>query len=204
MPNWTSNTLTIVSKDMDLLTKIEHEITSVEKDELTGKTIRFIDFNRIVPMPKTIDTDTVGCEADSFRYYCLKSGKGMLKNYSRYFSEREFTYRKDNKMYDLEDYEGDDCFNHRLEEMYKQGADIYTNITKYGYVSWYDWCNANGEPNGMRQNHSLSSIPTRTGCPVLLILHGRHLFLLLRKFRGNTILKSFFFQIMKEGRNQQK
>lgn len=68
MPNWTSNTLTIVSKDMDLLTKIEHEITSVEKDEL----------------------------------------------------------------------------------------------------------------------------------------NGRHLFLLLRKFRGNTILKSFFFQTMKEGRNQQK
>lgn len=142
MPNWTSNTLTIVSKNMDLLAKVEHEITSVEKDEFTGKTIRLIDFNRIVPMPKTIDTDTVGCEADSFRYYCLKSGKGMLKDYSRYFSKREFTYRKDNKMYDLEDYEGDDCFNHRLEEMYRQGADIYTNITKYGYVSWYDWCNA--------------------------------------------------------------
>lgn len=90
MPNWTSNTLTIVSENMDLLAKVEHEITSVEKDEFTGKTIRLIDFNRIVPMPKTIDTDTVGCEADSFRYYCLKSGKGMLKDYSRYFSERKF------------------------------------------------------------------------------------------------------------------
>lgn len=142
MPNWASNTLTIVSENMNLLKRIKDDITIKCKGEKKGKTISVIDFNRIVPMPKTMESDWVGGEADSFRYYCLKSSKEIPEGYNRCFKPMEFTYKNDGSMYELSDYEQDECFKTKLDFMYQYGASIYINVTKYGYKGSYDWCKA--------------------------------------------------------------
>lgn len=142
MPNWVKN---IVNVSEDTMNKIK------EKCFTDG----VLDFNKIIPMPKTLDLPE-GSITDRAIYYAYikkdvktkKEIKKILQGtsdfiYKNYWNELE-NYKKlghfDNiqdsaKNFKASDYEKD-LNIHTLEEL----GDMYIqNIKEYGYTSWYNW-----------------------------------------------------------------
>lgn len=142
MANWIHNKITIESEDNSLLEKIEEELKGDNGS---------LDFNKVIPMPGTMNGEAGGPEGDRLKYFCLKTNTPLPKNLGKYHL---YNMTKINgTAYDLKDYEkfleshepqkigyyGDP---NTKKAWLKEGEKIYINITKYGYKDWYDWSNA--------------------------------------------------------------
>lgn len=144
MPNWTYNTMTITSDSHTLLEKIKNEL--IGENEL-------LDFNKVIPMPETMNVISGSYEEDRLKYYCLKTNTPMPENLSHYFPYLRYMTKKNGEEYTLKDYEDYlkinenkkpqtvyESYPDTRESWLMEGEKIYINITKYGYKDWYDWC----------------------------------------------------------------
>ena len=156
MPNWVINKVRFSSRGKEIIDKI----TSTNNDE------EYVDFNKIIPMPKTLNITSGGNDRDAMQYALLKMDALQLKQtieklketstsfYGNYF-EKIYSCKK----YTLEELEKvakefeeklnsgkQDRFNevdykelgvNNLEDL---GNVYINNILQYGADSWYDWC----------------------------------------------------------------
>ena len=156
MPNWVINKVKFSSRGKEIIDKI----TSTNNDE------EYVDFNKIIPMPKTLNITSGGNDRDAMQYALLKMDALQLKQtieklketstsfYGNYF-EKIYSCKK----YTLEELEKvakefkeklnsgkQDRFNevdykelgvNNLEDL---GNVYINNILQYGADSWYDWC----------------------------------------------------------------
>lgn len=116
MPNNVENVITLKGSEEEIK-KLMKEIKSDEED------INLIDFNKIIPMPKSLMIE----ESSSMR-------KG-LKHYQEFLKDnnledidllnKEAKYLEENKSVD--------------KETFKLGKKAFLNIQNYGYATWYDW-----------------------------------------------------------------
>lgn len=156
MPNWVINKVKFSSRGKEIIDKI----ISIDNDE------EYVDFNKIIPMPKTLNITSGGNDRDAMQYALLKMDTSQLKQtieklketstsfYGNYF-EKIYSCKK----YTLEELEKvakefeeklnsgkQDRFNevdykelgvNNLEDL---GNVYINNILQYGADSWYDWC----------------------------------------------------------------
>ena len=156
MPNWVINKVKFSSRGKEIIDKI----TSTNNDE------EYVDFNKIIPMPKTLNITSGGNDRDAMQYALLKMDTLQLKQtieklketstsfYGNYF-EKIYSCKK----YTLEELEKvakefeeklnsgkQDRFNevdykelgvNNLEDL---GNVYINNILQYGADCWYDWC----------------------------------------------------------------
>ena len=159
MPNWVINKVKFSSRGKEIIDKI----TSTNNDE------EYVDFNKIIPMPKTLNITSGGNDRDAMQYALLKMDALQLKQtieklketstsfYGNYF-EKIYSCKK----YTLEELEKvakefeeklnsgkQDRFNevdykelgvNNLEDL---GNVYINNILQYGADCWYDWCREN-------------------------------------------------------------
>ena len=127
MPNWVRNEFTVTGDKKDIQKFLRH-IKSSENA---------FDFNKIIPMPKSLDTP-YGSDNDEDIYWYL-SNKGTLsvdevkKNpLSKLMRNRFFA-----------DHIGDVAkrIAKRVKApSYETGKQLCQNYTLYGATTWYDWC----------------------------------------------------------------
>lgn len=157
MPNWVINKVKFKSIGGEIIDKI---ISINEQEE------EYVDFNKIIPMPKTLNITSGGNDRGAMQYALLKMDTSQLKQtieklkgtstsfYGNYF-EKIYSCKK----YTLEELEKvakefeeklnsgkQDRFNevdykelgvNNLEDL---GNVYINNILQYGADSWYDWC----------------------------------------------------------------
>ena len=118
MPNYVSNILTVLGSKEQVAKVIEF----VKGDE------RVFDFNKILPMPKSLDIDCSSMGDDGMEYLFAKS-----KKYDFQRSERENELIKRFEKQPKE----------RQKEAIELGRKYLLNIANYGVTTWYDWNTAN-------------------------------------------------------------
>lgn len=157
MPNWVINKVKFKSRGGEIIDKI---ISINEQEE------EYVDFNKIISMPKTLNITSGGNDRGAMQYALLKMDTSQLKQtieklkatstsfYGNYF-EKIYSCKK----YTLEELEKvakefeeklnsgkQDRFNevdykelgvNNLEDL---GNVYINNILQYGADSWYDWC----------------------------------------------------------------
>lgn len=161
MANWIHNELTIELEDNSLLEKIEEKLKGDNGS---------LDFNKVIPMPKTMNVESGSLEGDRLKYFCLKTNTPMPNNLGKYRLYQ--MVKKDGTAYTLKDYEEflehhehqrmGYCGNPNTKEAWlKEGKKIYINITKYGYKDWYDWSNAKWNTKWNASNVEIDKDPNQ-------------------------------------------
>lgn len=156
MPNWVINKVKFSSRGKEIIDKI----TSANNDE------EYVDFNKIIPMPKTLNITSGGNDRGAMQYALLKMDTSQLKQtieklkgtptsfYGNYFEKiyscKKYTLKELEKV--AKEFEEklnsgkQDRFNevdykelgvNNLEDL---GNVYINNILQYGADSWYDWC----------------------------------------------------------------
>ena len=135
MPNWTENTL---------IGRKEFLMQFISKDE-DGNYL--FDFNKLIPMPKELNLTSGGNENEAVVAYYLSLNKQQRKALKEELSHKEVDFYKNyNNAYlkkcDIEHIRrrNPDGFT---DEQISLGEKYISNIRKYGYSQWYDWCCAN-------------------------------------------------------------
>lgn len=82
------------------------------------------DFNQIVPMPKELNIESSSDGRVGMEYLLYKSNDG----FERYVD----TYERVEKIQD-----------ERKNQIIELGKKYLSNLAKYGYTNWYDWCRVN-------------------------------------------------------------
>lgn len=161
MPNWVINKVKFSNKGKEILDKII--VVNDDKEELDEDDVRF-DFNKILPMPTSLDVVSGGYDDTAMQYALLKMDIPKLKEtieklksihtgfYGNYFN-KIYTHKK----YSLEELEKEnDEFKENLKKkdhylmanytkmgiknLEELGNVYLNNIIDYGADSWYDWC----------------------------------------------------------------
>ena len=161
MPNWVINKVKFSDKGKEILDKII--VVNDDKEELDEDDVRF-DFNKILPMPTSLDVVSGGYDDVAMQYALLKMDIPKLKEtieklksihtgfYGNYFN-KIYTHKK----YSLEELEKEnDEFKENLKKkdhylmanytkmgiknLEELGNVYLNNIINYGADSWYDWC----------------------------------------------------------------
>ena len=116
MPNWASNTVTIKG-DKDILDVLMYAIWTRPSDEdlEKGEEERVFDFEKIVPMPKSLVISTAHRDEDLL-LYCMKNDLKVPK-------EMEFM---------------NPFANGYIPDL-EVGKQVYENLVNYGHEDWYGW-----------------------------------------------------------------
>lgn len=171
MPNYVYNKLSLMKFTTDakveeaFLDEIHNKICSKNAD---GKYV--IDFNKIIPMPESINNYTVSeYDIDKLRYYTLTHGISEV-TFLKYVPVIAYSTplwrgsgimkTKDGKLFSIKDYEEYFEKNPTSKEVtynkydipvtndietkkkwIKDGEAIFFNLINYRCVDWYDWAN---------------------------------------------------------------
>ena len=127
MPNHITNKLKI-NADKDLTKKIKDYLKKEYDDCTVG-----MDFNKIIPMPKSLEITSGSIEDLALSTYILENPDSERKiNKSKDFfikDSKQTIYEYLNKRKDM-----------TYEQLLELGKKYYKNIKEYGYSTWYDWC----------------------------------------------------------------
>ncbi len=151
MPNWAYNTLTIKHKDVEVLKKIKEEL----QGDAEGQ---YLDFNKVLPMPETLDVDSP-LHGNDLMFYILTLAKDRaeileLPQEILQFIQPILDKHKTNKSLD-------ELYKEYMQEYTKQviagtadkkdnmglgmgisllqGYRYFMNITRYGFDTWHNW-----------------------------------------------------------------
>ena len=156
MPNWVINRVKFNKRGREILDKV----ISYKKEEES------FDFNKIIPIPKTLSITSGGNDIKAMQYALLKMNSSQLEKTIHKLKETKINFYGDyfskiyiNKKYTLEELESvaekfeqqlkDNKKDHFEEVDYKDlgiknfedlGNTYINNIINYGADSWYDWC----------------------------------------------------------------
>ena len=117
MPNHITNKLKINGSKEQI--KNIKDFLKIEYDDC----VVGIDFNKIIPMPKSLD---------------MTSGSIENRALSVYILERPEAERKDSEDRILEYLKCNNDMTYK--KLFELGQKYYENIQEYGYSTWYDWC----------------------------------------------------------------
>lgn len=116
MPNWVTNKLSIRGTD-NQIEQILSAIAEKEKKDATSRSL--IDFNNIIPMPADLNVEKSSRGDQGLEYIT-----GLAKSETKVSVCK--TWDK------LTQEQKDNCLLF--------GAKYLTNIMRYGYPTWYEWC----------------------------------------------------------------
>ena len=204
MPNWVTNKVKFKSRGKEIIDKI----ISTDNDE------EYVDFNKIIPRPKTLNITSGGNDRYAMQYALLKMSVSKFKKtikrleeiptsfYGNYFAKiynhkrytlaeleevaKEFKKKiKDKDPLDEVDYKELGVKN--LEDL---GNVYINNILQYGADSWYDWCCENwgtkwNATNTYIVDDTEIEFSTAWSCPVNIFKE------LSRQFSGVEIVVEF-------------
>ena len=157
MPNWVINKVRFNKRGGEIIDKI---ISTDEHGE------KYVDFNKIIPMPKTLKITSGGYDRHSIQYVLLKMEVPKLVEtieklrqiptsfYGNYFAKiynhKKYTLDelevvvkafkeqlKENKQVPFDEVDYKSLGINNLEDL---GNVYLNNILNYGADSWYDWC----------------------------------------------------------------
>ena len=127
MPNYVKNILTITATK-EQLDNLLNEVKSEDS---------CFDFNKIIPMPKSLDIESGSRTQLSYDYHSYKRNKELLPVLESYFKK----YQQEIKDNDFEKF-----LEYLLKEKIvdeKYAKTVYENKEKYGHTDWYSWSIAN-------------------------------------------------------------
>lgn len=149
MPNWTYNRITCKKKLAEkLLTKVDDKY--------------ILDFNKLIPMPKTMKLVAGSTEDEAIASYYLslkrfekKAIKELLQSkkvfyYGNYWNKyeryiKDFETNKKSltkcKKYFKKSSQKDNY--KKFNNLVQLGKQYIENIAQYGFAQWYDWCSEN-------------------------------------------------------------
>ena len=119
MPNYCDNHLKM---------KGASKLDLFQKDGIT------LDFNRILPMPESLDVTEGSVTKTAIHAYLLDKKDGKRK-----LSEKEKELLKDCKRFSDEKTLRNEK-PEKFAELVEQGKVYVDNLEKYGHTSWYGWC----------------------------------------------------------------
>lgn len=123
MPNHIQSKL-VITGDADIIRRLIDTISTPKEDE--GST-RYIDFEKIIPMPEWYKTSESSSESNlSLAVYLYNTDRIDELN-------RICSYFNTDKLYAI--VEGTDEYL----KYFNKGEEIYKMYKKYGATSWYDW-----------------------------------------------------------------
>ncbi len=149
MPNWTYNRITCKRELAEkLLTKTDNNY--------------ILDFNKLIPMPKTLQLVAGSLEHDAIACYYLSLNKMEKKAIKELLQSKEVSYYGDywnkyeryikdfetNKKSLIEckksfkKYNQDDNYK-KFKNLAELGKQYVENIAEHNFAQWYDWCSEN-------------------------------------------------------------
>ena len=204
MPNWVTNKVKFKSRGKEIIDKI----ISTDNDE------EYVDFNKIIPRPKTLNITSGGNDIYAMQYALLKMSVSKFKEtikrleeiptsfYGNYFAK--IYNRKRYTLAELEEVAKE--FKKKIKDKnplnkinYKElgvknlkdlGNVYINNILQYGADSWYDWCCENwgtkwNATNTYIVDDTEIEFSTAWSCPVNIFKE------LSRQFSGVEIVVEF-------------
>ena len=132
MPNHVATRLTFRGQKEEVEQLVNEVKTKALKPNQKG---RAFDFNQIIPMPKSLDIIS-GTVTDNGMQYLLLKAKNTTIGWTD--SDHKLVERME-KNRDSENKEE----RERFAESIKLGRKALSNIVKYGYPTWYEWCSKN-------------------------------------------------------------
>lgn len=121
MPNYVKNIV-----KMEGITKLP-----LFKTEYDNRDVKCFDFNKIIPMPESLDMESGSMESIAIEAVNRKLGQRRYSFQQKYslptMSDEEYQQRLEN------------C-GKTEEELLELGLQYITNKVRYGATSWYDWC----------------------------------------------------------------
>lgn len=151
MPNWVTNKLN-VSGNKDEIKKLFNSIKGEDEEQV-------IDFNKIIPMPDSLDI-TSGSITDESIFWALSKMKdeeikihidnlknapdllnrNLLNSLQNRFSIKDLPRIKEKAKKFVPD---EDMKKLGITDYESLGKTYLQNLEKYGCTTWYDWCIAN-------------------------------------------------------------
>lgn len=128
MPNWVENRLSYNGNE----TEIKEMLEKIRYDNAT---IGTIDFNKIIPMPKSLDIEC-GSRTDKG----IEMVKNYLENLPAELKGKEGTYEE--ILEDLHNHSAD-ISDDEEKKIWDVGVTAVDNLYKYNAPTWYEWCNDN-------------------------------------------------------------
>lgn len=127
MPNYVTNIINLEG-NKDIIEKVLESLEGKNGD---------VDFNTIVPMPKSLNISSGSMEDQAIAVYLYKEKKddSKLKQILNCSWVKE---QNINTIDELCDY-----FIKKIPKILDSGKIYVENIEKYGFSTWYGWCNAN-------------------------------------------------------------
>ena len=120
MPNYVKNRITLCGKGAAKFC-----------EKLEGENGEF-DFNKLIPMPSSLDVECGSNTIKGLFIYASKQ-KDILIEAQNYIEEKC-------KNWSIEDFR---LTEEEEKQLYDLGEQVYRNIVKYDYPTWYEWRNAN-------------------------------------------------------------
>ena len=123
MPNWVTTVITFNGNKSDMI-KVFNEMGNQSSK---GSDQNILDFNKIIPMPESLNV-TSGSESElALAYYeAKKFGRLPKSSWHKDIQQVLSMVEKDIKV--------------SSQKMMKLGKQLHDNIEKYGAKDWYDWC----------------------------------------------------------------
>lgn len=128
MPNWVENKLSYNGNEAEIKEMLE-------KIRYDNATIGTIDFNKIIPMPKSLDIEC-GSRTDKG----IEMVKNYLENLHAELKGKEGTYEE--VLEDLHNHSAD-ISDDEEKKIWDIGVTAVDNLYKYNAPTWYEWCNDN-------------------------------------------------------------
>lgn len=97
---------------------------------------RIFDFNKIIPMPETLNMEAGSLEERAIEVYLTKMGKGLEISKKGTFSITRYR----NNLSDEEIEKVAKLSRKTLEEIAEIGKQYILNLVQYGCTTWYGWC----------------------------------------------------------------
>lgn len=127
MPNWVRNEIEVYGNEKDMQRFLK-KIKSKDSD---------FDFNKIIPMPKSLDVSAGSSNSEDIYWYLSEKGTLSIDDVRKNPLSRLINGRLI----------GDSYINSVAESVaekenkpsYEMGKQLCDNYTKYGSTTWYDW-----------------------------------------------------------------
>ena len=204
MPNWVTNKVKFKSRGKEIIDKI----ISTDSNE------EYVDFNKIIPRPKTLNITSGGNDRYAMQYALLKMSVSKFKKtikrleeiptsfYGNYFAKiynhkrytlaelEEVAKEFKKKIKDKDPLDEVDYKELGVKNLKDLGNVYINNILQYGADSWYDWCCENwgtkwNATNTYIVDDTEIEFSTAWSCPVNIFKE------LSRQFSGVEIVVEF-------------